>query len=402
MVASSSLSYPVVAAPVIPTTFSWGGGGATAITVDTPPDVLPNTSFYVTGTFIGTPLGMNYSTNGGGTYQPCQSLSLDSFGNYSFILVGGLAIGTYTLKVQDSILTGNVGTAGVMNVAAFNPAALLSGSLLWDHDPNDRTVTSVNGYSGASGLTLIGLVNSIYNKQNNRQFMPAQNGPTAPPINLLRGQGSDNLHTVLAMNPRKTTPLSTYDPTTNCFQAGGPRSSCAGIIQALAALPGGSTMALTCITAVRFDATQGYTFNAGLLGIAIPSNPNRPFIQLTPRNDTTKLGGEIVDNAGNLVEGDSATYPPAPGWYVLTTLVGGGTITTRVNKTAGTPVAAGAALSVNLINEFSLGGDGGTNAILNGAPYLYYGRQQLYIGTLTGADLTGAETQVGHSVGINI
>jgi hypothetical protein len=39
---------------------------------------------------------------------------------------------------------------------------------------------------------------------------------------------------------------------------------------------------------------------------------------------------------------------------------------------------------------------------LNGAPYLYYGRQQLYLGTLTGTDLTGAETMVGHSLGLAI
>lgn len=402
MVATSSLQYPIAAAPVNAIGFSWGGTGATAITVDTPTDVLPNTTFYVTGTFVGTPLSMNYSTNGGSSYLPCGTLSMDDKGNYSFQIPGGLAAGTYTIKVQDTLRTGTVGTSGNMFVSTFNPNTLATGVLIWDHDPNDRTLTAVNGYTGAPGLTTIGIVNNIMNKVNNRQFLTAQNGAlVAKPINLLRGQGSDSLHSVLAMQPRFTTPLSLYDNTTNCFVGGGLNGSCAGIIRALQNLAPPATMALTCITAVRFDATQGYTFNAGLLGIAIPSNPNRPFIQLTPRNNTSALGGEIVDPAGVVSEGDTATYPPAPGWYVLTTLIGGGTVTTRLNKTAGTPGTASGA-SLNAMNEFSLGGDGGSTAILNGAPYLYYGRQQLYLGTLTGTDLTGAETMVGHSLGLAI
>lgn len=398
MVASSSLNFPLVGAPVNANQFIWGGSSASAITVDTPTSYLPGQLIWVTGTYTGTPLNFNYSVNGGSSYLPVQGLGLDSFGNFSFPISAGLAAGSYTVKVRDANVPTVIGTSGTFVVSTFNPNNLASGVLLWDNDPNDRTLVYMNGYTAGNGQ-----VNNITNKVNPRQYLIAHNGyPSGVPILLQRGQGSDALHSVYGMKVRTTSPLSTYDPTTNQFQAGGLQSSCAGIIRALQNLGPASSAALTCITAVKYDGTLSATFMAGLLGIAIPSNPNRPFIQLTPRNDTTKLGGEWVDANGNIMEGDSSAYPPTLGWYVLTTLIGGGTLTTRVNKTAGTPGAAGSAGLVTAINEFSLGGDGGTTAVLNGAAYPFFGRQMLFLGTLTGADLTSAETLVGNSIGLSI
>lgn len=398
MVASSSLNFPLVGAPVNANQFIWGGSSASAITVDTPTTYLPNTLIWVTGTYVGTPLNFNYSINGGSSYQPATSVSLDSFGNYSFPIPNGLAAGAYTVQVQDVTKPAVVGISGQFHINVVDLTKLATGTLIWDNDPNDRTLVYLNGYSAGNGQ-----VNNIANKVNPRQFMIAHNGyPTGVPILLQRGQGSDNLHSVYGMKVRTTTPLSAYDGTTNQFQAGGVQGSCQGIIRALQNLGPATSAALTCITAVKYDGTLGATFMAGLLGIAIPSNPNLPFIQLTPRNDTTKLGGEWMGVNGVAMEGDSATYPPSLGWYVLTTVIGGGTLTTRVNKTPGTPGAAGTAGLVNTINEFSLGGDGGTTAVLNGAAYPFFGRQCLFLGALGGSDLTNAETIVGYSVGLSI
>lgn len=403
MVASSVLSYPVPAAPVVAKQFSWGGASATAIVVDSPAQTQPNIPFWVTGSFTGTPLSFNYQIDAGST-QICQSLGFDQFGNFSFFIPGGLAAGTHTVTVIDSINSGVHGTSGNFVISTYDPTQLASATCIWDHDPNDRTLTTVNGYVGG-----IGLVNQIKNRLNQRQYLTAQNGaPPAQPVGLQRSTGSDGTRTLLQMKVRTTSPLSTFDPTTNCF-AGGyglvNNNPVASIITALRNLGPGNTAVLSSFTAIRFDTTLGATFFAGLLGIAIPSTPNQPFIQITPRYNpsTPEVGGQWVDNNG--VSTDAAlSAVPSTGWYVLSISIKGGTMFVSQNQSAVTGSHAMGTGLVSNINDLSLGGDGGTNATLNGAPYPYFGRTMMFIGGsgITGGDLTSTITACGNSIGLSI
>lgn len=403
MVASSSLQYPVPAAPVVANQFSWNGSSAGALTVDTPAQTQPGIGFWVTGSYTGTPLSLNYSTNGGSNYQQCQSLGLDRFGNYSFYIGGGLPAGSYTIKVQDSINTGLVATSGNLTISTYDPMKVTSSNCIWDHDPNDRTLTTVNGYVGG-----VGIVNQIKNRLNQRQYLTAQNGiPPAPPIGLQRGQGSDALHTCLQMKVRTTTPLSSFDPTTNCFAGGyglGNNNPVASIVLALKSLGAGNTAVISSMTAIKFDTTLSATFFAGLLGICIPSTPNQPFIQITPRYNpaTPAVGGQWVDNGGTPSEADLGSVP-STGWYVLVMSIKSGSMFVQLNQSGSVSAAMGTGLVSN-INDFSLGGDGGSNAILNGAPYPYFGRQMMFVGGagITGTDFTNSITACGNSVGLAI
>lgn len=359
---------------------------ASAITVDTPPQALPSTSFTVTGTVVGVPTALQYSLNGG-AWIAAPSPTITANVGFSFTVSAGLIAGTYVIGVRDTNATTISGVSGSMVVAAFNPNTVSTGTVVWVFDSNDPAQVALDG---------TGAVATIANKLAPTRLLNAVSATNGVKIQWLRAQGADGARRLLAMSPT-TQDNTIYDPQANWFSAGGLGGSANTLIQAFNA-SNLSTNSFTTSFAAYLDTSGTWAYMSGpIWGQGSTPGPLQRIVGGRWAGYASTILGLVMDGAG---AGGTATLatPPSSEWCVITFIKNLNALTLRINGAVVATATNTSTASFTSLN-FLLGGGFGVPAE-NGFPFPFYGGFQVYTGALSGVDLTGMEKMLGNSVGL--
>lgn len=373
---------------------------ATALTVDTPAQTRPGTTFTITGTYSGgQTTALDWSSDGSTwTAASNPTISTGSSGTYSFAVSAGIAtVGTYRIYVRDDNAQTVKANSGNFVVNAFTPSALGSSpnaSYVWGFDANNQS--SVPAAADGS-------VSQVFNNLSgsSSQYLAAKQGSNAVKVVAVRLSGSDGAHRVIQFAPSTTGAPTAADPAANWLSAGGTSGTAGAALVNLANSTNLSNNgAFTAIEAVQVDTSKPYET---MMAWGQPPSPG-------PYN-VARIRWKKTDNAlGVQVYGSSTSSASIGGtgstaWMVVTIVKdASGNVTYRQN---GTVVGTS---TMNLTNtftssDFMLGGDFAGTAWSTptgegGLPPPYIAAFQAYSGTLSTTDLSSAEHMVGSAIGV--